>query len=438
MRQVHGARPFASSDPDSQRIWWSEIGVHQNLTFPVQPDPVSGMHCWHQRVRLEKAGPDDRYGDIEVDTDKAHEAYKEWMQQTRPAPGPDGLRRPMWFDRPLRPDGGGLQDRRRHEMTRRSSRTPFWAIWSLVAAFGVIEAAAWILAGGIPHRPAVLVQVGAAWLVMITLAAIATRRLGSMARHIRVQEHTHRETLGEIEQLQTQNAMLEIIARSVDVTLAFQGLASRIARLVPCDRVGLALLDERGEEFQTYTARVLEEERRTRPRPEMVFKVEQTILGGVVRSREALIVPDISAVAADFLDANVLHTSGFGSMLIVPLVSKGRAVGTLNLVQRGRDGYRAEHIASIQPIAEIFAVAVIAQQLQVALGKHRTMEAMSELTLSVAAEINSALQTIIGHCDLLARAYPDPDLQAISLSSSARHSGSRRCCRKCGRRPTSG
>ena len=85
MRQAHGAQPFASSDPDSQRIWWNEVGVHQNLTFPVQPDPVSGMHCWHQRVRLEKAGPDDRYGDIEVDTEKAHEAYKEWMQRTRPA-----------------------------------------------------------------------------------------------------------------------------------------------------------------------------------------------------------------------------------------------------------------------------------------------------------------------------------------------------------------
>jgi anaerobic selenocysteine-containing dehydrogenase len=103
MRQVHGAAPFQSSDPDSQRIWWSEIGVHQNLTFPVQPDPVSGMHCWHQRVRLEAAGPDDRYGDIEVDTHLAHQAYKEWMRRTRPAPGPGGLRRPLWFDRPLRP-----------------------------------------------------------------------------------------------------------------------------------------------------------------------------------------------------------------------------------------------------------------------------------------------------------------------------------------------
>lgn len=103
MKQVHGARPFQSSDPDSARIWWSEVGVHQNLTFPVQPDPVSGMHCWHQRVRLERAGSGDAYGDIVVDTEEAHRAYKEWMAKTRPAPGPGGLRRPLWFDRPLRP-----------------------------------------------------------------------------------------------------------------------------------------------------------------------------------------------------------------------------------------------------------------------------------------------------------------------------------------------
>jgi anaerobic selenocysteine-containing dehydrogenase len=103
IRQVHGTQPFESTDPDSARVWWTEVGVHQNLTFPVQPDPVSGMHCWHQKVRLEKAGPDDHYGDIFVDTNKSHEIYKQWMAMTRPAPGPGGLRRPTWFDRPLKP-----------------------------------------------------------------------------------------------------------------------------------------------------------------------------------------------------------------------------------------------------------------------------------------------------------------------------------------------
>jgi hypothetical protein len=79
MRQLHGPRPFASNDPDSSRIWWNDAGVHQNLTFPVQPDPVSGQHCWHQKVTVLRPGPDDRYGDVFVDTAKSFEAYREWL-----------------------------------------------------------------------------------------------------------------------------------------------------------------------------------------------------------------------------------------------------------------------------------------------------------------------------------------------------------------------
>jgi GAF domain-containing protein len=296
-------------------------------------------------------------------------------------------------------------------MKIRDYQAPVWVIWGLIGVFGIVQAAAWTMAGGIPRRPSVIVQVATAWIVMLILAFLATRRLESQAQRIRAHEDTHQESLGEIEQLQTQNAMLEIIARSVDVALAFQALASRIARLVPCDRVGLALITENGQEFQTYTARVHEAERRTRPRPDLTFKVDQTLLGRVVRSREALIMPDISKSASDFFDANILHTSGFGSALFIPLVSKGRAVGTLNLVQRAKNAYRPEHVTCIQPIAEIFAVAIIAQQLQVALGKYRSMEAMEEMTLAIATEINSSLQTIVGHCDLLERGYPDPGLQ---------------------------
>jgi anaerobic selenocysteine-containing dehydrogenase len=103
MRQIQGVQAWPSADADSSRVWWSDAGVHQNMTFPVQPDPVSGMHCWHQKVRLERVGPDDRYGDIFVDTQRSFEVYREWLGLTRPAPGPDGLRRPLWLARPYKP-----------------------------------------------------------------------------------------------------------------------------------------------------------------------------------------------------------------------------------------------------------------------------------------------------------------------------------------------
>ncbi len=102
MRQTHGVQPYKSNDPDTERIWWSDAGVHQNLTFPVQPDPISGMHCWHQKVKVTKAQANDRYGDVHVDTNKAHEVYKRWLAIARPATGE--WRRPNWMLRPFRPD----------------------------------------------------------------------------------------------------------------------------------------------------------------------------------------------------------------------------------------------------------------------------------------------------------------------------------------------
>ena len=105
LKREAGVAPYQSTDPDTLRIWWSDVGVHQNLTFPVHPDPISGMHCWHQVVRVKKAQLDDHYGDISVDTQKARGVYKEWLEMTRPADqySPDRTRRPYWMLRPLKP-----------------------------------------------------------------------------------------------------------------------------------------------------------------------------------------------------------------------------------------------------------------------------------------------------------------------------------------------
>jgi anaerobic selenocysteine-containing dehydrogenase len=105
LKRKKGIGPYPSSDPDTKRIWWTDVGVHQNLTFPVQPDPISGQHCWHQGVTVRRAEPRDAYGDIWVDTQRSRAAYTRWLALTRSAPvtSPDGTRRPYWFLRPLKP-----------------------------------------------------------------------------------------------------------------------------------------------------------------------------------------------------------------------------------------------------------------------------------------------------------------------------------------------
>ncbi len=111
IRRTKNVGPFASADQDSGKVWWHSGGVHQNFIFPVQPDPVSGMHCWHQKVTVTPAEPGDCYGDVFVDTNRSMQVFEEWLQRARPAGqhGKDGLRRPLHFKRVCRPDDAAFR-----------------------------------------------------------------------------------------------------------------------------------------------------------------------------------------------------------------------------------------------------------------------------------------------------------------------------------------
>ena len=111
LRQRKGGGPYKSADADTSRIWWTDVGVHQNLTFPVHPDPISGSHCWHQAVRVGAARPGDAYGDISVHAGMSGQVFRKWLGYTRAAGrvSPDGTRRPYWLLRPVRPSREAYQ-----------------------------------------------------------------------------------------------------------------------------------------------------------------------------------------------------------------------------------------------------------------------------------------------------------------------------------------
>jgi hypothetical protein len=61
------------------------------------------MHCWLQKVTVEKAHEGDQYGDVVVDTSLSREVYEEWLALTRSTLGPGGRRRPEFMMRPVMP-----------------------------------------------------------------------------------------------------------------------------------------------------------------------------------------------------------------------------------------------------------------------------------------------------------------------------------------------
>ncbi|MBI4988587.1 MAG: molybdopterin-dependent oxidoreductase [Rhodocyclales bacterium] len=70
-----------TEDADLQNVWWDDRGVHPNDIIPVVADPIGGSQGWYDTVaKVTKAGPNDKYGDIEGSWEKHVEAYKETMR----------------------------------------------------------------------------------------------------------------------------------------------------------------------------------------------------------------------------------------------------------------------------------------------------------------------------------------------------------------------
>lgn len=97
--------PFAEFNKDMKLTHWDGLsGSFQNAVFSANPDPIGGMQCWHKKVLVEKAGPNDKIGDVSVNIENNMKIFRAWRDQlTRPAPGPNGLRRPEHLKRPWVP-----------------------------------------------------------------------------------------------------------------------------------------------------------------------------------------------------------------------------------------------------------------------------------------------------------------------------------------------
>lgn len=100
---------FKEYNKDLDNIWWDGLtGAWQNAVAPVHPDPIAGNHGWHQKAVLEKAGPDDKIGDIYVNYENNFKTFQMWRDTlTRPLAAGDKLRRPRHMKRP----GAKLSDK---------------------------------------------------------------------------------------------------------------------------------------------------------------------------------------------------------------------------------------------------------------------------------------------------------------------------------------
>lgn len=81
VRSEKGGAWGANDDADMNNVWWEDKGVHPNAIIPVVADPIGGSQGWYDTVvKVSKAGPNDKYGDVQASWDKHVEAFKDTMR----------------------------------------------------------------------------------------------------------------------------------------------------------------------------------------------------------------------------------------------------------------------------------------------------------------------------------------------------------------------
>jgi len=81
LKEKKGGEFGATDDADLNNVWWEDNGVHPNAIIPTVVDPIGGSQGWYDTVvKITKAGPSDKYGDVEGNLEKHLAAAKETMR----------------------------------------------------------------------------------------------------------------------------------------------------------------------------------------------------------------------------------------------------------------------------------------------------------------------------------------------------------------------
>ncbi len=158
----------------------------------------------------------------------------------------------------------------------------------------------------------------------------------------------YRETRWYAGLLATLHEIGKEISSILDLDLLLQRVAEIVRRMVDFETFGVLLLDDERQELVLRKAvnfgAGLE---RTR------LKVSEGLCGAAVRSREPVLVGDVSA------DARYVGlVAETRSELVVPMLHKDRVIGVLDLESPQVDRFNERHVKVLRPLASQLAVAI--------------------------------------------------------------------------------
>lgn len=147
------------------------------------------------------------------------------------------------------------------------------------------------------------------------------------------------------------------IAASDNLKEVFKVIASNIKRIIPSDRISIALYDKEKQEFYFPVAIISSGEVVKLDKPGRLL-YSDTALSKVIETKRPVIRPNLLKEDTLFLVDNLLMKKGIYSDMLLPLIIKGRTIGTLNIESKSKDSFNESFIQYAEEIAMQAAIAI--------------------------------------------------------------------------------
>ncbi len=185
------------------------------------------------------------------------------------------------------------------------------------------------------------------------------------------------ELFHKIETIQVMHEIDKNILSTLDRQEIIETTVRMIARLIPCDRAGIGLVDrEKGGIIYTAGFGVDSLKKGT------FIPFKDTSNTEVVETGRPQYIPDFGEIKDILPIEKMLYENGFRSHIRVPLVIKGEVAGILNIGAKRPSAFTPEDLSTLGKIAS---------QIGIALENSRLVSDLEELFLGTVKSLSSAI-----------------------------------------------